>query len=131
GRAGEEAARRAWAIAEAYPGPALSVTLGGLLPMGDPRRPSALSLALTDEATALIRALRDPMIAAAGARPERRAPKPHVTVARPKRAASPREREEAVAWAKAAPPLGLPVVLDTLALYTWSDDRAVRQFRAV
>jgi RNA 2',3'-cyclic 3'-phosphodiesterase len=139
GRAGEDNARKAWALAEAYPGPPVLATLGALAPMGNPRRPTALSLMLTEgveEAVALIRALRDPMIAAAGARPETREPKAHITVARPKRAATAKERAEAVSWALAKASLDQPIVLDRLVLYTWyigggNDDRAVRQFRAV
>jgi RNA 2',3'-cyclic 3'-phosphodiesterase len=139
GPAGEANARKAWALAETYSGPPVHATLGALAPMGNPRRPSALSLLLTEgveEAVSLIRALRDPMIAAAGARPETREPKPHITVARPRRAATAKERAEAVSWALAKASLDQPIVLDRLVLYTrnigdGNDDRAVRQFRAV
>lgn len=134
GPVGEERAMRAWQLVARHRGPAVAATLGGLAAMGNPRRPSALSLLLTeghDRAVALLSALRDPLLEAAGARPETREPKPHVTVARPNRTASPRQRKEAIAWALAKAPLNAPVVFDTIALYTWSGDRAVRQFEVV
>jgi 2'-5' RNA ligase len=80
---------------------------------------------------ALISRLRGPMIAAAEARPDDRPPLPHITIARPPRAASPATRKQAVAWAESKPAVGAVVVLDRLVLYTWSDDRRQRQFRQV
>lgn len=134
GRVSEEAARRGWAAADPTGHPPFRVRLGSLAPMGNPRRPSALSLLLDegrDEAVRLIEALRDPVLAAAGARPDRRPPKPHVTVARPRRKASKPERREALAWAAAQPPVNAALTLEQLALYTWSDDRPATLFRIV
>ena len=143
GGCGEESANRAWAIAVE---PALSqqqecpirgtfqITLDALTPMGNPRRPSALSATLSagvEEAVAIMRALRDPMIVAAGAQPAARMPLPHITVARPGRRCGALERKAAIAWAKEKPPIGATLTIDTLMLYTWSEDRRTRQFRAV
>jgi 2'-5' RNA ligase len=134
GRCGEERARAAWAVAEGFRAAPIRARLGGLRGLGNPRRPSALSAVLLtghDEAVAVCRALRDPMIEAAGARPEAREPLPHLTVARPAMRAGPRERRVAVAWAEAKKPIGIDIVLDRLALFTWSDDRKARQFQIV
>lgn len=138
GGCGEERARAAfaWAVNGAIdiPGGPFDVTLGALAPMGNPRRPSALSVLLQsglDEAVTIIAALRPAMWAATSARPDHRAPKPHITVARPPRRATGAQRRAAVAWAESIAPLGDGVTIDRLCLYTWSEDRKVRQFREV
>ena len=135
GGCGEDAAMAAWARADLSDGmPAFDATLDTMRPMGYPRRPSALSLTLSDghdEAVAIMRGLRDPMVAAAGRPPETREPLPHITVARPARNCSPAERKAAVVWAKDKPSLQAAVRIETLSLYTWSDDRRQQQFRAV
>jgi RNA 2',3'-cyclic 3'-phosphodiesterase len=71
------------------------------------------------------------MCDAAGVRRDERPPRFHVTVGRPKRAPSPAERRAAIAWAKSKPPVGARIVIDRLALYTWSENRKERQFRIV
>lgn len=132
GDVSEEAARRAWAIAEAYHHPPLAVRLSGLAPMGNPRRPTALSVMLSeghDEVCALIAGLRGPMAKAAGAREDDRPPKPHITVARPPRKATGEARRRAVRWAERHPPLDVPLTLNDIALYTWSEERKERKFR--
>ena len=134
GACGEDAAMRAWALADGLEAAPFDAVLDVLIPLGNPRRPSALSATLSqgkEQAVAIMRALRDPMIEAAGARPETREPLPHATVARPARRASAEERRRAVAWATAKPAIGIALTIDTLSLYTWSEDRRVRQFRAV
>jgi RNA 2',3'-cyclic 3'-phosphodiesterase len=134
GRCGETRARAAWDVAAGFHAAPVHARLGGLRAMGNKRRPSALSVVLTggqEEIVAILRALRDPMIAAAGARPETREPLPHLTVARPAMRATPDRRNRAVAWAESKAPLNVEVVVDHLTLYTWSDDRKARQFKAV
>ena len=134
GAAGEQRAMAAWAHSEALSAAPIEAILAEVKPMGNPRRPSALSVLLDQgrsEASALIEALRAPMIETAGAKPDTREPKPHLTVARPQRRASASDRRKAVAWAEAKRPLGEAVTLTHLALYTWSDDRPARQFRVV
>lgn len=121
----EEAARAGWA-ALAWDLPRLEVVLGAVVPMGSPRRPSAFS-ALLDQGRPPVEAAmgesRGACFAAAGARPEDRAPKAHVTVARPSRKASDHDRRAGEVWA-AGLELGHPtVVLDRVALFTWSETR--------
>jgi 2'-5' RNA ligase len=130
----EEQAMRGWAVSERVKHAPISVRLSGLAPMGNPRRPTALSVVLgegRDETIALIAEIKDDMLAAAQVRPDTRAIKPHVTVARPPRKASNAERRRAVTWAEGVTPIGAAVTLDRIALYTWSDDRRERKFRVV
>lgn len=128
----EEAARAAWALAETLPLTALDGELDRVEGFGNPRAPSALSVEIRGEAIRdAIAAFQGPLLAVAGAPPERRPPRAHCTVARPRREAGHAERAAGLAWARRLPPLGLPVRLDRLALYTWSLDRRERQFRVV
>jgi len=125
-----EAADRAFALAPRWPLGPLEVVLGQVEALGRARRPSAFGALLREpQAVAgAIAAVRPGMLEAAGGRPDPRFPKPHVTLARPRRRASEAERARARRWAEAIH-LGDPrIVLDRLALYTWSRDRAVRQF---
>jgi 2'-5' RNA ligase len=69
---------------------------------------------------------------AALGRREKRAPKPHVTVARPSRRASSEALEAGLDWAKGVDLGGVEARLDRIALYTWSDGaRRERLFRVV
>lgn len=134
GRCGPERGRAALATAEGHALRSFRVRLDRLAPMGNPRRPSALSLLVTDghdQAVALMNALRPAMWEAADAEPDTRPAKPHVTVARPPRHASPDERRAAIEWAASQPPVGEMLTIDRICLYTWSDDRRLRQFRVV
>jgi 2'-5' RNA ligase len=134
GGVGEQAAERAWAVTEGFDHAPITVRLSGLAPMGNPRRPTALSVLLgegRDETIRLIAALQDPMLEAAGAPPARRSIKPHITVARPPRKANAAMRKRAVAWAESVPPIDTEVTIDRVALYTWSTDRRERKFRVV
>lgn len=134
GRSGEAAAVDAWHAIEGESLVAFDVTLGTIVPMGNPRRPSALSVVLTDgreTAVELIARLRPKLIEVAGARADSRQPKPHITVARPARNGSADERQRAVAWAENKPPIAVPIHIERLALYTGNDDRRTRQFRVV
>ena len=134
GNVGEERARAAWRVVLEKEVGVCSVRLGGLRGMGNPRRPSAISVVLTDgheEVSRFIEALRGGVCEAAGVEPDKRAPLPHITIARPPRKVDPGLLRQAMAWAKAAPPVDVELTLDRLALYTGSDDRTVRQYRAV
>ena len=51
--------------------------------------------------------------------------------ARPTRKASDRQRDAAVRWAASLRLPDDPVLIDRIALYTWSDDRRERLFRIV
>ena len=134
GAVDEKAARRGFDALTSFPWVAHEVVLGRVRLMGSPRHGSALA-ALLDEGQAPVvewmRVARDPCLAAAGARPDERAPLPHVTLARIQRRASRPERRAAIAWAEGLD-LGAPRVrLGAPALYTWSTDRRERLFRIV
>jgi RNA 2',3'-cyclic 3'-phosphodiesterase len=132
GAVSQDAAERAWATLQGYRSSPIELSLGGLRPMGNPRRPSALSVVVeagNDRVAALIATLRAPACAAAGARADDRPPLPHITVARPSRSASAAELRTAVEWAQAQRPVGAKVVLERLVLFTWAADRRERQFR--
>jgi len=132
----EENARAGWEVARAAAASIAPVeaTLDRVVAMGSLHRWSALSATFGEGNEALagaIGAQRDAILEVAGARPDTRAPKPHVTIARPTRHTTVAERQAALAWAQALD-LGAPRVrIDRLALYTWSEDRRERLFRIV
>ena len=132
GACGQQAAEAAFEIAPKWPTGVVDATLGPVEPMGNPRRPSAFAAIVREGADVLgdaILVVRSEMCARAGARIEERAPKPHVTIARPKRKAEGVQRKAAQAWA-AAISLGEPRVrLSRLVLYTHSVDRSERLFQ--
>lgn len=134
GAVDEAAASDAFCIAEAWPTAPIPVRLGPLRPLGAHRKPSALSATIsegTEPVAGGIVAVRDEMLDVARARPDTRAPLPHVTLARITRRASTAERRAALAWAEGLD-LGAPrVMLDRIALYTWSADRRTRLFDVV
>ncbi len=134
GACGEQRAASAWQQLDDFAAAPIGITLGGLEPMGNRRRPSALSAVVNQGRQAIIEltlALRGPLISAAGAKSDERPPLPHVTVARPAKRCSSAQRREAVAWARSKPAIGGAQTLDRIALYSWADDRRVRQFRIV
>jgi len=128
-----EAAQAAWALCR-WQGPAIPAGLGPVRGFGNPRQPSALAAVLEqgrDPVVALIAALRGPLLAAAGARPDPRPPLPHLSLARVQRRATAAQRQRALAWAASLDLGGVPLVLDRLALYTWAEDRERGLFRKV
>lgn len=133
GACGEERARAAFA-ALSWPLPALDVTFGGVVPMGNPRRYSALSALLESgraEVEASMGASRAAACEAAGVALDERPPKAHVTIARPGRSASDADRRDALRWARGIDLRGVVARLERVALYTWSEDRLERLFRVV
>jgi 2'-5' RNA ligase len=138
GAVGEEAARAGWdatlqALDASRPH-GFDAEFAEVVPMGPPERYSALSALFgpgNDEATALIAGLRDEACRAAGARLDTRAVKPHVTLARPMRRATARDRDAGLAWAASLGSLARRVRLEHVALYTWSADRRERMFQVV
>lgn len=134
GAVDEAAARRAWASVGALPG-AFELALGALALFGPPRRFSAVGFepvgAGRAAAVACVEAVRDGALAAAGARPESRAPRPHVTVLRPRDDATAADRAALAAWAAAPRADAGAVRVDRVALYTWASDRPRRLFRVV
>lgn len=112
--------------------PSIAVRLGAVVPMGPRRAYSALSALLTEgrESTeTLMESLRDVLSDAAGAPREQRAPKAHVTIARPSRRATAGERRAGLAWAAACDLSSVTCALDRVCLYRWSEDRSERMFR--
>jgi 2'-5' RNA ligase len=136
GPVGEARARRAM-DALSIPLSPLRVTLGAVVPMGNPRRFSALSALLDhgrDAVESAMAASRDRAWRAAAAERDDRPPKAHVTIARPTRDADESARRGALAWAASLRLGGVELTIDRVALYTWSDTRHVRgarEFRAV
>jgi 2'-5' RNA ligase len=129
----EDQARAGW-DALRWDLPPTTATLGQVVPMGAPRRYSALSVELVQARTAIEQAIglcRDAICDVAGARRENRPPKAHVTIARPSRRASEEQRSAGLRWAQHLDLHQHPVLLDSIALYTWADDRRDRQFKIV
>jgi 2'-5' RNA ligase len=138
GGCGETAALRALAVldaalADASPAP-FAVSLAGVVPMGSRRAYSALSALLEvgrHEVEAFISTQRDALSDAALVRREQRAPKAHVTIARPRPRATDAERRDGLAWAAGLDLRAIHGTLDRISLYTWHDDRKERLFRVV
>lgn len=133
GAVAEEQARAAWGALR-WPLGATRVSFGTVVPMGDARRYSALSIVLDtsrEQVEQAISQCRDAACDAAKARRERRPAKAHVTIARPSRRAGDAERQAGLAWAQTLDLRGQTVTLDAVALYTWADDRRERQFKIV
>jgi 2'-5' RNA ligase len=132
-RCGEERALAAWEVFR-WPASPMTATLGEVVPLGNPRRPSALS-ALLDagrrEIEGAMAECRDRAIAAAEAPKEERAPKAHVTLARISQSAGAADRRRALAWAESVA-LGAPLVsLDRVALYASSPGAEGRRYKRV
>jgi 2'-5' RNA ligase len=134
GAASEAQAQAAFEHAPSFPLPALQVRLGPVECLGSKRRPSAFSALLLDgraEVEAAMGAVRKQMWDAAQARHDERPPLAHVTLARPSRRATTEDVKQAAHWAKTLD-LGAPsVCIDSIALYTWSEDRKHTLFRTV
>ena len=113
----------------------IDVALGEVVGMGGARlRYSALSALLSTgraEATAALARYRDALTEAASGRRERRAPKPHITLARPRGRAGENEREAGLRWGASLDLGAVRQRLDRIALYTWSERRHERLFQVV
>ncbi|HEX4477094.1 MAG TPA: 2'-5' RNA ligase family protein [Polyangiaceae bacterium] len=139
GGCGEEAAHRALAALDARlaetPRPSIPVSLGDVVPMGGSRRVytalSALLVEGREETTACLAALRDVLTETATGRRDKRPPKPHVSIARPRSRATVLDREAGLVWASQLDLRRVVGTLDRIALYTWSDVRRERLFKIV
>jgi len=110
------------------------ISLGEVVPLGSPRRFSALSALLVegrDQVEAAMEQARGAAFSGAGVEAERRPPLAHLTLARPKRSASEAERAAALKWAQSIDLSGIRVRIEGIALYTWAADRSERLFRIV
>lgn len=138
GACGEQNARRALVALDermrAAPLAALSVSLAEVVPMGPSPAYSALSALLErgrQEAIAYLASTRDLLADAALVRREQRAPKPHVTLARPPRRAADAQRAEGLKWARGLDLRSVARRLERVALYTGHENRGERLFRIV
>ncbi len=138
GSCGEQAAQRALSALDCllpiWQQKPIHITLGPVAAMGSARAYTALSALLDggrSETTACLALVRDTLTEAALTRREHRAPRPHVTLARPRRKATPSEREAGLAWARSVDLGGIGYTLDRVALYTWNQRRRERLFRIV
>jgi 2'-5' RNA ligase len=139
GGCGEVAAERALSALDASlkgaPVATIDVSFGPVVAMGPARAYSALSALLErgrEATTACIAGLRDVVSVAAIGRRERRPPKPHVTLARPRTNASEAARQAGLGWAASLDLRAVEAQLDRIALYTWSEgDRRERLFRSL
>lgn len=139
GACGAEAAMRGLtslrAELAARPQPPLDVSLAEVVPMGARREYTALSALLARgraETEACMARLRDVASDAALGRREQRAPKAHVTVARPARRATDAARAAGLSWAASLDLRGVSARLERVALYTWAEgNRHERLFRIV
>lgn len=131
GPVGRDRAESAWSVTDWSRLPPLTAVTGARAAYGHPRRPSAYGLEIEGDAVArFIRDWRDVLLEAAGRPPEERAVRPHVTLGRPPRRRADTIRARARRWLDEQQP-AVPLQLDRIALFTWSDDRRERQFRQV
>lgn len=135
GQVQESDARRAWDLVEGFEGlQAVHGTFSRVIPLGNPRKPSALSAMVEagrEPLGEMIAAARGPVLAAAGAPEDLRPPLPHMTVARIQRRANAAERRQALRWAETIDLHGASFAATSVALFTWSEDRETRLFRIV
>ncbi len=109
---------------------AFEIGLGPIVPMGHPKRFSALAARveiLSTDASALLETLaglRDRLLDTTGLRRDRRAMMPHVTLARVGRRASREERDRALGWAASEKLVSTRLPLDRIALYTTHRSRS-------
>jgi len=130
GPCGREAAKAAFELAPKWPVRVFAAELGEVRPMGNPRRPSALSAIVdADGLVEAILTVRDAMCERAGAKADSRPPLPHVTIARPHRRAPQAQQQTAIDWARSLDLARPRVDLSRLVLFTRADDRSVRLFR--
>ena len=134
GACGPRAAQAAFEESSACELPATRIRFGSLGPMGRASRFSVLALSLSLGGEAIERQMRrhrDRWLEIAGARPERRRPKAHVSLGRVLSRAGEAQRRAMLEWARQVELEHIELELTELALYTWSDERPAKQFRIV
>ena len=139
GECGESAALRAWdalqgILAGGLFGGPFEVSLGPVVPLGNPARYTALGATLDRGRSAVeevMAAHRDALCDAAGAPRERRAALAHITVARPGFKATESVRDAGLRWASVASLAEVSLRLDRVALYTRAPREAATHFRQV
>ena len=126
-------AQQTWEHATKIPPHATTIISNQLKPMGNPKRPSALSLTFQQDEiiSQWISTYRGALLQQAGARPDNRPPLPHLTIARPQRRITDKQRANAVEWSQSIVVPSIPISFSTMALFTWSVDRKEILFRKV
>lgn len=112
----------------------IQLSFGAVVPMGRARAYTALSAFLNEGREAMDTILlryRDLLAEAAELSPDRRPPKPHVTLARPARRAGEAHRAAGLAWADGLDLTRIRTRIDRVALYTWATVRTEKLFRIV
>lgn len=130
----EDEAMRAWELARRLTGGPFEFPLGDIEPMGPSRQPSAWAVTPDEPLLALnefMAIYRNDIAQAAHARPDMKPPRPHVTIARPRRYSSVQERTQLAQWAEMIEVPEMTLLLSEVALYTWSTDDDQRLFRIV
>ncbi|MDH3484967.1 MAG: 2'-5' RNA ligase family protein [Myxococcales bacterium] len=131
----EADARSAWSrVPDLVRSEAVAGSFDEVRPLGNPRKPSALSAMVgegREPLSAMIARARTALLEAAGAPPDDRPPLPHMTLARIQRRASSGERKAAVRWAQSLELGDTSFLASSVALYTWADDRRERLFQIV
>lgn len=110
------------------------ISLDALIPLPSAKFPSAFAYKLGRghaQTVAVMENWRDALLQAGGAPPERRPPFPHLTVGRPQRKFGAQGRQAGIHWAADILPIEFETCVDSIALYTWSDDRRQKQFKIV
>lgn len=134
GKVDAQRARESFAHAERLALAPLSTTLGEVVPLGARHRPSAFSalpILHRAEIELAMSSVRDLMCDAAGATRETRPALAHVTLARPSRRATPAQVASGQSWASELTRGAPRVRIESVALYTWSADRARSLFQIV
>jgi 2'-5' RNA ligase len=109
-------------------------TFERLQPLGNPRKPSALTAIVAEGREAFVEMVleaRAPLLAEAGAPPDDRPPLPHMTIARIQRRAKGGDRRAALDWLDTVDFAHARFRAIEVALYTWSRDRQARLFDIV
>ncbi|MCS6968264.1 MAG: hypothetical protein RMJ44_05515 [Cytophagales bacterium] len=110
------------------------ISLKKLVPLPSIQRPSAFSFTLdkgNEQASAIIERWRDALTAAGKASFDRRPPLPHLTIGRLQRKHRVEEVRTCLQWVSQLPQIPFETLIDSIALYTWSEDRRRRQFKIV
>ncbi|ACF14980.1 Phosphoesterase HXTX [Chloroherpeton thalassium ATCC 35110] len=132
GKISAEAQHAVIRILEQLSHPAFEISFDRLVALPNAKRMSAISLRVKDgasEAARFIETWREPIFQSVALPPETRPPLPHITIARPKRNATAREKNTILNWCNAETPPSVTIPINRVALYTWSDNRKERQFK--
>ncbi|MBX3225874.1 MAG: hypothetical protein KIT84_30145 [Labilithrix sp.] len=132
GRIPEDLARAAFERVRAWPPFTWAGTVGPIIPLGPPHKPSVLAATIADNRAplaAFMTAHRDELTDAVGAPREQKPALPHVTVARFHWKTTPAERAAGVAWGRATDLHAPPISLGELALYGPAPEPRVPRYR--